>query len=54
MKKLYTLPKMDVIAASQGDILTYSVIADTLNRENVVRDPFAPKSAQVTFGNQEA
>ena len=54
MKKLYTLPKMDVIPASQGDILTYSVIADTLNHENVVRDPFAPKSTLVVFNNQEA
>ena len=42
MKRLYTLPKMEVLVADQADVLTLSYIHDTKNLENIVRDPFAP------------
>lgn len=41
MKKLYTLPKMEVLSADQADILTVSIIHDEENLDNIVRDPFA-------------
>lgn len=41
MKRLYTLPKMEVIVSCEEDVLTLSYIYDQENKENIVRDPFA-------------
>lgn len=51
MKKLYTLPNVEVIAASENDVIATSWVfqTDETNRENIAKDPFAPASSQILF-----
>lgn len=54
MKKTYTLPEAKKLNVEQNDILTLSFIFDETNRENVVKDPFAPPVSQTVYNHQEA
>ena len=55
MKKIYTLPNVEVIATSKSDVIatSWDFQIDTTNRENIAKDPFAPVGAQI-LGGQEA
>lgn len=49
MKKTYMLPELEIVIASEIDTFSLSFIIDETNRENVVKDPFAPMSTQITM-----